>query len=127
MHPISAYYIGDDATLLALYTYILREAKYSVESTTNLTRGFEYCQTKPPDVLVIEHNASTTEWSSIALYHQLRNTLTTATLPILVIRCERQAARQEYTTEADPRLSFLPIVITVEEFLTAIEKLVSSG
>ena len=42
MHPISAYYIGDDAMLLALYTYILREAKYSVESTTNLTRGLEY-------------------------------------------------------------------------------------
>jgi DNA-binding response OmpR family regulator len=124
MNTVNAYYIGSDRVLLAMYTYILRQANYVVESTTDLADGYTYCQTHPPDILVLDHTIARPGLTTVEIYHQLRNMRATAELPILVIRCEWQQARQEYTTHADRRLGFLPIVFTVEEFLAAVEALV---
>jgi hypothetical protein len=74
----------------------------------------------------MQHDAALYESAVANFYHSIRSNALTASLPIIVVRCERREARQLYMAETDSALILFPIIYSVEELTEAAARLLSA-
>lgn len=83
------------------------------------------CMIQLPDLVLLQHDGLLQGSETVALYHTLRMEKHTAALPIIIIRCERLEARQQYSLEPDPALAIFPIVFSIEELRATVARLLT--
>jgi DNA-binding response OmpR family regulator len=128
MNPSRVLIIAEDPNVGKLNEIVLTQAGYIAKYVQTLTEGQSIFEAEIPDLLVMEHDGLNLDKSVVAgVYHNIRSNPLLAAVPIIVVRCERRASRQLYTTEIDPALIFLPIVYSPEELIEAAERLMSAA
>jgi hypothetical protein len=83
------------------------------------------CMIQSPDLVILQHDGLLQDSTTAALYHTLRREIHTATLPIIIIRCERLEARQQYAQEQDSAFAIFPIVFSIEELRATVTRLLA--
>jgi len=123
MNTSTVFIFGTDSDVINICAYALRQSGYAVHILPDLVTLRTNCMIQLPDLVLLQHDGLVQGSETVALYHTLRMEKHTAALPIIIIRCERLEARQQYAREPDPAFAIFPIVFSIEELRATVARL----
>jgi DNA-binding response OmpR family regulator len=125
MNTPTLFIFGTDSDVVNICAYALKLSGYTVQVMPDLVTLHADCLTQSPDLVLLQHDGLVQGSATVALYHALRMDEHTVALPIIIIRCERLDAQQQYARAPDPAFAIFPIVFSIEELRATVARLLA--